>query len=68
MERVESIVKTILDEYDEYTSVVVSHKIEMTTGGDEKLISTLELLPSKRWYKSGDKFIDDDYMMKEIIS
>jgi len=68
MERVEDIAKTILDEYDTYTSVIVSHRIEMSTGGDEKLISTLKLLPSKRWYKSGDKFVDDDYILKEILS
>ncbi len=60
------LAKQLLKTHSPESSVIIKHEIIVDTSGEEKLKTTITLLPSKRFYKTGDKIVDDDSLLKEI--
>lgn len=48
------------------TSVIISHKVEITDGSDAHLITTINLLPVRRMYNDGDEIVCDGYLLHEM--
>jgi hypothetical protein len=62
--------KEILNVTSQYGSAIISHKIEVKTplNDNEILISTIEMLPDVRLYRTGnDEIVSDENLLNEDL-